>query len=58
MKPLHVCNTSSNRRSCAGSVMPLTREELLVSIAQGMNIDMMDNFTDDILQIVFIPAEI
>ena len=34
------------------------REELLVLIAQGLNINMMDNFTDDILKKVFISAEI
>ena len=32
-KPLLVCNASSSRRSCAGSVMALTREDLLVLIA-------------------------
>ena len=31
---------------------------VLIALAQGMNIDMIDNFTDNILQLVIISAEI
>ncbi len=31
---------------------------VLIALAQGMNIDMIDNFTNNILQLVIISAEI